>query len=186
LFRLPGAACRFGLLFALFFVLGPMACASDPQAQGDTLVDPDGGVDWNRYYTSGETGQLLQEFHDLYPGLTELYSIGESLEGRKLWVIEVTSEATGPASEKPALYLDGGIHSGELTASQVALYALAHYLDFCSEILSLTSKLAALYLEGFDDHVVIGAVNEIEGLTSGLMGKIWQKIMILDRMALGS
>jgi len=31
-------------------------------------------------------------------------------------------------------------------------------------------------------HVVIGAVNEIEGLTSGLMGKIWQKIMILDRM----
>jgi hypothetical protein len=59
---------------------------------------------------------------------------------------------------------------------------LAHYLDYCSEILSLTSKLAALYLEGFDDHVVIGAVNEIEGLTSGLMGKIWQKIMILDRM----
>ena len=63
---------------------------------------------------------------------------------------------------------------------------LAHYLDYCSEILSLTSKLAALYLEGFDDHVVIGAVNEIEGLTSGLMGKIWQKIMILDRMAMGS
>jgi len=61
---------------------------------------------------------------------------------------------------------------------------LAHYLDYCSEILSLTSKLAALYLEGFDDHVVIGAVNEIESLTSGLMGKIWQKIMILDRMVL--
>ncbi len=61
---------------------------------------------------------------------------------------------------------------------------LAHYLDYCSEILSLASKLAALYLEGFDDHVVIGAVNEIEGLTSGLMGKVWQKIMILDRMAL--
>lgn len=63
---------------------------------------------------------------------------------------------------------------------------LAHYLDYCSEILSLTSKLAALYLEGFDDHVVIGAVNEIEGLTSGLMGKIWQKIMILDRMTSGA
>ena len=61
---------------------------------------------------------------------------------------------------------------------------LAHYLDYCSEILSLTSKIAALYLEGFDDHVVIGAVNEIESLTSGLMGKIWQKIMILDRMVL--
>ena len=60
---------------------------------------------------------------------------------------------------------------------------LAQYLDYCSEVLSLTSKLAALYLEGFDDHVVIGAVNEIENLASGLSGKIWQKIMILDRVA---
>ena len=60
---------------------------------------------------------------------------------------------------------------------------LAHYLDYCSEVLSLTSKLAALHLEGFDDHVVIGAVNEIENLASGLSRKIWQKIMILDRVA---
>ncbi len=60
--------------------------------------------------------------------------------------------------------------------------ALAHYLDYCSEILSLTSKLAALHLQGLDDHVVIGAVNEIENLASGLSGKIWQKIMILDRI----
>jgi hypothetical protein len=61
---------------------------------------------------------------------------------------------------------------------------LAHYLDYCSEVLSLTSKLAALYLKGFDDHVVIGAVNEIEQLAAGLSRKIWQKIMILDRVAL--
>ena len=59
---------------------------------------------------------------------------------------------------------------------------LAHYLDYCSEVLSLNSKLAALYLEGFDDHVVIGAVNEIEELGAGLSGKVWQKIMILDRV----
>ncbi len=59
---------------------------------------------------------------------------------------------------------------------------LAHYLDYCSEVLSLTSKLAALYLEGFDDHVVIGAVNEIEELAAGLSRKIWQKIMLLDRV----
>ncbi|MGD2123564.1 MAG: M14 family metallopeptidase [Gemmatimonadota bacterium] len=97
-------------------------------AQGHTLVAPDGRVDWNRYYSSGETEQILRELHALYPALTELYSIGESLEGRKLWVMEVTSEGTGPASEKPALYLDGGIHSGELTASQVALYTLGRLL----------------------------------------------------------
>jgi len=60
---------------------------------------------------------------------------------------------------------------------------LAHYLDYCSEVLSLTSKLAALHLEGVDDQVVMAAVNEIEELAAGLSRKIWQKIMILDRVA---
>jgi hypothetical protein len=110
-------------------VLGALLfMASSVAAQGHTLVGPDGDVDWNRYYTSGETEQILLELHSLYPDLTELYSIGESLEGRGLWVMEVTSEITGPASEKPALYLDGGIHAGELTGSQVALYTLGRLL----------------------------------------------------------
>lgn len=105
-----------------------LGLAGVAQAQGNSLVGPDGRVDWNRYHTSGEAEQILRELHTLYPGLTELYSIGESLEGRKLWVMEVTAKATGPASEKPALYLDGGIHSAEFTGSEVALYVLGQLL----------------------------------------------------------
>lgn len=111
-------------------VLVAAACLGPPPllAQGSTLAGPDGSVNWNRYYTAGETEQLLRELHALYPELTELYSIGKSYEGRDLWVMEVTAEGTGPASEKPALYLDGGIHSGELTGSQVALYVMGQLL----------------------------------------------------------
>jgi hypothetical protein len=58
---------------------------------------------------------------------------------------------------------------------------VARYLDYCSELLSLVSKVAALYAQTFDDPVVLAAVDEVEGLTTGLSGKIWQKIMILDR-----
>lgn len=58
---------------------------------------------------------------------------------------------------------------------------LGRYLDYCSEILSLTSKLAALYADRFTDSVVLQAVDEVEALTSGLSNKIWQKIMILDQ-----
>lgn len=57
---------------------------------------------------------------------------------------------------------------------------LGRYLDYCSELLSLTSKLAALYAERFDDAVVLQAVDEVEALTTGLSSKIWQKIMMLD------
>lgn len=57
---------------------------------------------------------------------------------------------------------------------------LGRYLDYCSEMLSLTSKLAALYSERLNDEVVLQAVDEVEALTSGLSSKIWQKIMMLD------
>jgi hypothetical protein len=57
---------------------------------------------------------------------------------------------------------------------------LGRYLDYCSELLSVTSKLSALLVQYFDDRVVLGAVNEIETLATGLSGKIWQKIRLLD------
>jgi hypothetical protein len=98
-------------------------------AQAHSLVGPAGEVDWNRFYTAAETNQILAEFHALHPGLTELYSIGESYYGQPLMVLEITNEATGPAAEKPALYVDGGIHAGELTGSAVATYFVGVLLN---------------------------------------------------------
>jgi len=59
-------------------------------------------------------------------------------------------------------------------------FELSRYLDYCSELLSITSKLAALHAQHVQDPVVLDAVNGIQTLTHGLSGKIWQKIMILD------
>ncbi len=56
---------------------------------------------------------------------------------------------------------------------------LNRYLDYCSEMLSLTGKIAALYVRKFDDAVAVAAVSEVEHLSTGLSRKIWQKIMIL-------
>jgi|SRR5687768_15212149 len=65
---------------------------------------------------------------------------------------------------------------------------LGRYLDYCSELLSVTSKLSALLVQYFNDPVLLGAVNEIETLTTGLSRKIWQKIQLLDsgRIAAGA
>jgi hypothetical protein len=60
---------------------------------------------------------------------------------------------------------------------------LTRYLDYCSEMLSLTSKLAALYAQVLPDAVVIDAVNEIENLTANFSRKIWQKISIVESLA---
>ncbi|MDX1909720.1 MAG: hypothetical protein SF053_21970 [Bacteroidia bacterium] len=57
---------------------------------------------------------------------------------------------------------------------------LTRYLDYCSEILALIAKIAALFGQNSDDPIVLNAVNDIEALAQGLSAKIWQKIMILD------
>jgi hypothetical protein len=59
-------------------------------------------------------------------------------------------------------------------------FLLTRYLDYCSEMLSILGKIAALYVQEFDDEVALAAVNEIETLTTGLSRKIWQKIIILQ------
>ncbi|HVG35487.1 MAG TPA: hypothetical protein VM911_20720 [Pyrinomonadaceae bacterium] len=73
---------------------------------------------------------------------------------------------------------------GEKTPSSpkqsLSAFELVRYLDYCSEMLSLTGKIAALYVQKFNDPVALTAVEEVEELTTGLTRKIWQKIMILN------
>jgi hypothetical protein len=61
-------------------------------------------------------------------------------------------------------------------------FELTRYLDYCSEMLSLTAKCAALYAEDLSDPVVVDTVGDIERLTSNLSSKIWQKITIIQSM----
>ena len=61
-------------------------------------------------------------------------------------------------------------------------FLLNRYLDYCSELLSLISKISALYAQHFDDSVVLSAVDEIEALTNGLSQKIWQKILVTQKI----
>jgi hypothetical protein len=57
---------------------------------------------------------------------------------------------------------------------------LASYLDYCSEMLSITGKIAALFAQSVNDEVVVEAVNDIEALGSNLSRKIWQKITLIE------
>jgi hypothetical protein len=72
-------------------------------------------------------------------------------------------------------------HTASPTRTMTPL-ELTRYLDYCSEMLSIISKVAALYVQDFDDATTLAAVDEVEDLTGSLSQKMWQKIMILDRM----
>ena len=68
---------------------------------------------------------------------------------------------------------------------QVGLDAsqLANYLDYCSELLSLVSKTAALFAERTTDDTVLTTIEGLENMTTGMSRKIWQKIALLPGRA---
>lgn len=59
--------------------------------------------------------------------------------------------------------------------------SLGRYLDYCTDLLSLTGKLSALLVQRYKDQEVLAEVNEIEALASALAGRIWQKIQLLEK-----
>lgn len=53
---------------------------------------------------------------------------------------------------------------------------MERYLDYCSELLALVGKTAALCAEESRDDVVLDTVSTVETLCVGISRKIWQKI----------
>lgn len=107
------------LVVAIFVSLAFSAVAED-----EDPMKPE----WRSYHDTGEAHALLKAWATAFPNLTELYSVGETLKGTPLMILEITNKETGPALEKPGYYYDGNIHAEELTGAEVALHFAWHVL----------------------------------------------------------
>jgi hypothetical protein len=76
------------------------------------------------FYRHAELARLLHDYADARPDLLRIESIGQSHEGRDIWLAVITQRGTGPDTDKPAFWCDGNIHAGELAASTACLYWL--------------------------------------------------------------
>ena len=74
----------------------------------------------------------------------------------------------------------GGPRTSSSPDREMTRFELVRYLSYCSEMLSLASKSAAVYAEKIDDPAVVDAVGDIERLTTNLSQKIWQKITLVE------
>ncbi len=82
-------------------------------------------------------------------------------------------------TKDPTALLDASARTPSSPERNLTAFQLGRYLDYCTEMLAIIGKLAAIYGERSRDAQVVAAVNDIESLTSGLGRKIWQKIMLL-------
>lgn len=79
-------------------------------------------VHFDRYYRYDDLTRILHGFAQEFPDLVQVDSIGKSYEGRDIWLVTLTNTATGPASDKPALWVDGNIHASEVSPSSACLH----------------------------------------------------------------
>jgi murein tripeptide amidase MpaA len=85
--------------------------------------------DYDRFYRYAELTDALHAMAQAYAPLVQIDSIGKSHEGRDIWVLTITNPATGSAAEKPAYWVDGNIHSIEVSASTANMYFIQYLLE---------------------------------------------------------
>jgi murein tripeptide amidase MpaA len=78
-------------------------------------------TDFTHYYTNSELETFIFDAEKNYPEFITVESVGKSYENRDIWAVTITNKKTGSHDEKPAIYIDGNIHAGEVTASMVCL-----------------------------------------------------------------
>jgi hypothetical protein len=85
-------------------------------------------LEFARYMTYTEIAEGLNRLASEYPGLIEIESAGKTRQGRELYVAVITQMSSGAASSKPAMYIDGNHHAGEVTGSAACMYTIAYLL----------------------------------------------------------
>ncbi|MFE6759186.1 M14 family metallopeptidase [Streptomyces sp. NPDC057684] len=103
---------------------------------------------YDRFHTHDELTALLRSWVEARPGLLRMESIGRSLEDRDIWLMSLTNTDTGPAQDKPAFFVEAGIHAAEWTGGFAALHLIHRLIASYGEDEQITRLLdtRALYV----------------------------------------
>lgn len=91
-------------------------------------------VAWNRYYDSKQLYEIMKRIEKAYPDLVTVSSIGKSVEGRDMWIMTISNKKNGDPNTKPAMYIDGNIHSNEIQGAEVVLYTAWYVTELFDEV----------------------------------------------------
>ncbi len=108
---------------ALFVLLLVAVIRLAPARSAEPLIT------FDHYHTFAEITAFLKAVTLAHKDLAQLVQIGESLGKRPIYAVEINNPKTGPAKDKPAFYIDGNIHGGEVVGGETALYMINMFLE---------------------------------------------------------
>jgi len=115
---------------SLFFAFLLVVSLVDARTRTVAPSAEEPGETYDRYYNYDALTERLQSLARKYPHIANLSSVGQSVEGRQLWVMRITKDPPadgGDAPGKPKFKYVGNMHGDETVSRQVLVY-VAEYL----------------------------------------------------------
>ncbi len=98
------------------------------------------------YRDFSEMTDALRRLVDAHSDLATLESVGRTIEGRDIWVVEIANRSGRPVGERPALLIAANLEGNQLVGSELAVRIVEHLLVNYSSDPAVQDRL--------DNHVV--------------------------------
>lgn len=139
--------CTLLLTCGLLALSAPQTAEAQTSEEGffpaaGSPANPEVQASWNRYYNYQGYTDLIERMAEAHPDLVRVQSIGQSYQGRDIWLVTVTNFDEGDPDRKPAMYIDGNIHSNEIQGTEMSLYTIWYLseqfgnIDFITRLLN--------------------------------------------------
>lgn len=143
------------LLLTLIFLLAQSTSSTtrSPLEKPSATLD---ALNWNKYHNYSEIVETLQNLNATYPDRVDLFTIGESVQGKPIYCMRLTNETR--VSYKPKVLFIGYHHAREPITAELALYFTVHAATNYGSNTTITNMMnksqiyiiVALNVDGFD------------------------------------
>ncbi|XP_078681338.1 carboxypeptidase D-like isoform X2 [Branchiostoma floridae x Branchiostoma belcheri] len=86
-------------------------------------------IDTTHYHDFVDMSAQLQDYANRYPHITRLFSIGQSVQGRDLWVMQVTDRPDQTEPGEPQVKLVGNMHGNEAISREVLIFLIQYLCE---------------------------------------------------------
>jgi hypothetical protein len=71
----------------------------------------------------------MQLMERTWPKFLTLTSMGDSYQGRELWVMTINNPDTGPESSKAGQFIEANVHGNEIQGGEICLYTIWYLME---------------------------------------------------------
>ena len=86
-------------------------------------------IESDRYHNYDALTKLLRDYANAYPHITQLFSVGKSVQNRELWVMRITDNPSVQEPGEPMFKYVANMHGDEVIGREIVIYLIQYFCD---------------------------------------------------------